>query len=218
MKFSTNIIRSFVDLPNYLSMMVYSIGCNFNCYQCFAYNSLVANPIDVCEDNYIINQIKLNSNLYDAIIFSGGEFLNNNIDDIIVFLIQVRKIFKGIIIVNTNGSHPNKMKILNDQNLVDGFHTDMKLPWYAVDITNIEDQKIIKDITGININQSIINDISSSINYTIQFDKGYSQIRSVKYPQLDELTFDMNKDYINKLNNKYNKKTKYYTNIFIKEE
>ena len=212
-KFSKNIIRSFKDLPNKTSLIIHSIGCNFKCYQCFNYETLVHNPLDICNEQYILNQIKLNGYLADAIIISGGEFLLNNINDILLFIKQVKEIFDGLIIINTNGTSPNKMQQLITANRVDGFHTDMKLPYHLLDIK--KDTELIKIIIGKELTFDIIDNILESIKLTIQCDKEYSQIRSVKYPILNPNAFIENQLYINLLNEKYNKNTPYYINEYL---
>ena len=203
-------------MPNKTSLIIHSLGCNFKCYQCFNYETLVRNPLDVCDEDYILDQIKLNGYLADAIILSGGEFLLNNIDEIILFLKKLKEIYNGLIIINTNGSSPNKMQKLINGNYVDGFHTDMKLPYYLLDIE--KDSELIKAIVGKKLTANKIDRILQSLELTIQCDKGYSQIRSVKYPFLHPSAFKENQIYIDKLNKKYNKHTKYYVNIFIKGE
>lgn len=214
--FSKNIIRSFKDLPDKISLVIHSIGCNFKCYQCFNYETLVRNPSDVCDEQYILDQIKLNGYLVDAIIISGGEFLLNNLDDIILFLARVENIFDGFIIINTNGTSPDKIQELSEYNYVHGFHTDMKLPYHLLNLQ--EDAELIVETIGKKILMNDINSILKSIEYTIKYDQGYSQIRSVKYPFQHLSAFEENQKYIDLLNKKYNKQTKYFVNEFIEGE
>lgn len=155
----------------------------------------------------------MNGYLSDAIIFSGGEFLKNPVDEIVLFLSDVKQIYKGLIIINTNGSYPSKMKVLNEKNLADGFHTDMKLPYYAIDKNSSLSTELVLGIPSELVN---INSFLQSLEYTVQFDKGYSQIRSVKYPFVDDDVFNQNKMYVQYLNSKYNQNTPYYINDFIK--
>ena len=215
-KFSKNIIRSFIDLPDKISLVIHSIGCNLNCYQCFNYEALVHNPLDICNEQYILDQIKLNGYLVDAIIISGGEFLLNDIDEIILFLKKLKEIFNGLIIINTNGTSPNKIQELININWVDGFHTDMKLPYHLLNIK--KDSELIKVIVGKELTINKINNILQSLKLTVQCDKGYSQIRSVKYPFLHPNTFKENQKYIDRLNEKYNKQTPYYINMFVEQD
>ena len=212
-KFSKNIIRSFRDLPNKTSLVIHSIGCNFKCYQCFNYETLVHNPLDVCDEKYILDQIELNGYLADAIIISGGEFLLNDINEIYFFLKQLKEIFDGLIIINTNGTSPDKMQKLIDVNRVDGFHTDMKLPYHL--LNSNKDSKLIKGVIGKILSINEIDNILQSLELTIQCDKGYSQIRSVEYPFLHPSVFEENQIYVDMLNEKYNKNIMYYVNDFV---
>lgn len=209
MTFSKNIVRSFVDLPNHLSLVIHSIGCNLHCHGCFNYENLVSNPQDVCDEEYILKDIRLNGYLSDAIIFSGGEFLNNNISDIEIFLSEVRNVFDGIIIINTNGTFPDKMRAVFEKGVVDGFHTDLKLPFYMMG--EYDDDLMLRGL-GVRVN---IEEILHSIEYTIASDKGYSQVRSVMYPFVQDSVFEENKKYIEMLNTRYNKNTPYFINPFV---
>ena len=101
MLFSKNIIRSFTDLPNHTSLIIHSIGCNLKCYKCFNYETLVANPQNVCDKNGVLSQIKTNGYLSDAIILSGGEFLNNDLNEIKMFINELKEIYDGLIIIKT---------------------------------------------------------------------------------------------------------------------
>ena len=215
-KFSKNIIRSFRDLPDKISLVIHSIGCNFKCYQCFNYEALVHNPLDICDEKYILYQIELNGYLADAIIISGGEFLLNDINRIILFLKELKEIFNGLIIINTNGTSPDKMQKLIDVNYVDGFHTDMKLPYHLLNPN--KDYELIKSVIGKTLSISEIENVLQSLELTIQCDKGYSQIRSVKYPFLHSSAFEENHKYIDMINVKYNKQTPYYVNEFMEGE
>lgn len=215
-KFSKNIIRSFKDLPNKTSLIVHSIGCNFKCYQCFNYETLVRAPLDICNEQYILDQIKLNGYLADAIILSGGEFLLNDLNDIVSFLVRIKNIFDGLIIINTNGTSPDKIQQLSKYDYIDGFHTDMKLPYHLLNLN--KDSELIIEVIGKKLLINDVNNILKSIEYTIKYDKGYSQIRSVKYPLLNISAFEENQIYISLLNKKYNKQTPYYVNEFMEGE
>jgi len=147
MLFSKNIIRSFVDLPNHTSLIINTIGCNLHCYKCFNYKALVSdvNETETCDKMYILSQVKQNGYLSDAIILSGGEFLLNKSSDIAVFLEDLKAYYDGLIIVNTNGCFPEKMRKI--RHLIDGFHTDMKLPYQYIDSEG--DAEIIKLTLGV---------------------------------------------------------------------
>jgi organic radical activating enzyme len=163
---------------------------------------------EICNEDYIIQLIKNNGFIFDAVIISGGEFLLNDLNEIVTFLSDARKIYNGVLIINTNGTFPDKIKRLSDSMLIDGFHTDLKFP------INIENPLLAEQSTG--IKNVKLNDIIRSLEYTIQFDRGYSQIRSVKYPFVDDNMIALNKLYLSDLNNRFKKQTPYYVNEFIK--
>lgn len=215
-KFSKNIIRSFIDLPEHTSMIIHSMGCNLRCYECFNYNRYVLYPREAVNEQYVLEQVALGGDLFDAIILSGGEFLANRLSDVLVFCDKLRKAFKGKIIVNTNGHAPYKMLTLMEEGLVDGFHTDMKLPFHLLHVER--DAKLSKCILGIDIDQPFIDATLRAIELTVATDNGLSQIRSVRYPVLDDSAFEQNKAYIKELNQKYGKSTPYLVNKFYRVE
>lgn len=213
-KFSKNIIRSFNDLPNNISLIVHSIGCNLKCYDCFNYDELVSNPKDICDSDYILKEINMNGYLSDAVIISGGEFLYNNINEIIDFLAKLKETYNGIIIINTNGSFPHKMRKVIDCSLSDGFHTDLKLPYYTLN----KNSELYNIILGQEVAQNTIKKLIKSVKITIMSDRGYSQIRSVRYPILDDSVYEDNIKYIDELNKRFGKNTPYYINEFYPKE
>ena len=216
MKFYTQFIRSFRDLPGYHSLLIHSlVGCNFSCFSCHNYEELVLKKDlqQFYSPEDIVSHLKQNGYFFDALIFSGGEFLLENSDEIIAFLSEVKSVFKGVIIINTNGSFPEKIKLLIGSNLVDGFHVDLKLPYHLLDIK--DDLDIYKRVLGINPTESFIEKLISSIEIVIQHNSPYSKIRTVKYPILSDEFFIENQKFIAKLNQKYNSNVVYTVNEFL---
>lgn len=218
MRFYKNMIRSYIDLPNNISMVIHNIscGCNFKCYGCFNYNDLIVNPPnEYYTEEDILNIIKKQGFMFDAIIFSGGEFLLEDVKNIENFLKSIKKIFNGKIVIYTNGTSPNKVEYLLNKNLVDGFHVDMKLPYHLLDVN--KDKELFNIVLGINPTQNTMNNILKTINIVIKNGSKYNQIRTVKYPILTDDYFKEIELYIKQLENKYNTKIEYRLNDFIKE-
>ena len=183
MRFLKKIIKTSVDFSGHTSALVHSlIGCNLKCYKCHNYKDLVAKQHKkYYSDTDIIEKMKLNGFLFDAIIFSGGEFLLENIEDIKGFLTKLRVVFEGKIIINTNGTFPEKILILAKSDLVDGFHMDIKFDfWNEID-TDVAVKTIGRVVSPIALR--------NSFNTIKQFDKGNSEFRTVKYPFLSEEYF-----------------------------
>lgn len=216
MRFYKNFIRSFRDLPNHHSLLIHSLaGCNFKCIGCHNYKELIENKDtqDYFEDSDIIDQLKLNGYLFDAIIFSGGEFLLEDLDSISQLLRDVRRFFNGIIIINTNGAFPNKIAHYLNEQLVDGFHIDMKLPYHLLSVE--EDKDIYQTILGIKPTQDFIEKLLLSIEFTIKNNSPYSQVRTVKYPMLSQEYFTEIEKYISKLRRKYSSNVPYRLNDYL---
>lgn len=217
-KFYKNIIRSYIDLSDHISMLIHSIssGCNLKCFECFNYNDLIKNPpSEYYTEEDIYNIIKRQGFMFDAIILSGGEFLLENIENIIEFLNNIRYIYDGKIVIYTNGTNPEKVKTLLNKKLVDGFHVDMKLPFHLLDIE--QDKEIFYKILGIQPSKKIIDKMLKTIEIVIKDNSPYSQIRTVRYPILTDDFFNEIKLYIDDLKRKYNSQIQYKLNDFIKE-
>ena len=210
MRFSKNIIRSFVDLPGKTSMIIYSIGCNLNCYECFVYEALITHPQNIITEEEIFEHIKKNGFLFDSLIISGGEFLINDMQDIVPFLSSIRAIFDGLMIINTNGTYPEKVETLLKNKLIDGIHLDLKLPPVP-----IVEQEVIEAIYGVNIN---LDSVLKTAQEICKNNSPYSQFRTVQYPILGTEYFDLTNQLVDIWNKTYNSNIKWYLNPFIDKE
>jgi len=185
MKFLKKIIKTSVDLKGYNSILIHSlVGCNLRCYKCHNYKELVEKtPVDYYTSEDILKKIKKSNNLFDALIISGGEFLIEDLSDIIEFLNKIREIFNGKIIINTNGTYPEKIKKIIELNLVDGFHMDIKFNiWGELDET-------VDKIIGVKSNNELKYKLLMSFNIIKNSNLCNSQFRTVKYPFINEEYF-----------------------------
>lgn len=214
MRFYKKIIKTSVDLKPYTSLVIHSLeGCNLNCYGCFNREEIIEknHKIYLTEED-VLEKLKLNGFLVDAVIFSGGEFLISDIKEIINFLEKVREIFRGYIIIYTNGTFPKKVKRLIELNLVDGFHVDMKLPFHSKTLKKEDFEKIL----GHRMTQDISKRVLNTISIVVEQNSSMSQIRTVRYPNLPEEYFEEIKTYIHQLNKRYDSNVVYKLNDFIK--
>ncbi len=221
MKFYKNLIRSFNDLHGHHALLIHTLtGCNFHCYGCHNYEELVLNKDTqpyYYEDD-IIEHIQFNGYFFDAIILSGGEFLLESLDQIIPFLFKVKSIFKGIIIINTNGTFPDKIKVLLDRNLVDGIHLDMKLPYHLLHLNNKDDQEVYKSVLGFIPTKLLVDRLITSVHLVIEHNSPYSQIRTVQYPILSMDFFNEIKYFVEALNKNYDTNVPYFVNEFMEQD
>lgn len=217
-KYYKKLILTFSEIENHPSLLIHGLtGCMFKCYECFNYDELVVKQHeqfytidDVLE--YIIKQ----QDLFDYLLFSGGEFLLAPLEDLVEDLTKIRQATQKKIIIYTTGVELHKMQVLMDKKLVDGYHIDMKLPYHLL---TIDDLDLIEHTMGIKLKDlKLINKLIEAIHFVVKNDQGLSQIRSVKYPFLDESAFVECKSFIMSLNDLYNKNIPYEAHTFIYPE
>ncbi|SER62289.1 Pyruvate-formate lyase-activating enzyme [Gracilibacillus ureilyticus] len=215
MKFYNNFIRTFTDLPDHTTLLVHSLsGCLLHCYGCHNYEEIVANtPKQYKTEEELLNYLEKSGFLFDAIMFSGGEFLIDKVSEIEKLLQQVRNIFNGKIIITTCGVYPDKIKKLLTENLADGFHIDMKLPYHVLNAEN--DKQIFRDVMGITPNRRLIEKLLLSIDHVIEHNSSIDQIRTVKYPILADIFFDEIRNYVEERKDHFRSSVPYFLNEFM---
>ena len=217
-KYYDKLLLSLSEIPGHPSMLVHALtGCTFHCYNCFNYDLLINTKHDTFYsiDNLLV-LIKKQENLFDYLIFSGGEYLAADIDDLISDLTKVRKNTDKKIIIYTTGVYYSKMKTLFTLGLVDGFHIDMKLPYHLL---TEDDFELIELTMGLNLNNlKIFEDLLKSIDFVVSSDLGNNRIRTVRYPFASESSFEECQSYINGLNKKYGSNVPYDINPFVYPE
>ncbi len=214
-KYYENIIFSMSEIEGHPLLLVHALtGCMFHCYKCFNYEELIEKKHEkyyTIDD--VLKTIERQHHIIDYILFSGGEFLLAPLESLIHDLKKVRAITDRKIIIYTTGFALEKMKVLVEKNLVDGFHIDMKLPYHLL---TIEDLDLIEHTMGIRLKDlKLIKKLMDAIEFVVQNDRGLSQVRSVKYPFLDESAFVECKSFIDRLNRLYNRNIPYFANRFL---
>lgn len=213
-RYYANLQLTFAEIKNASALLIHSLGgCIFHCHQCLNYDELIIkkHPHALSIDQ-VVETIQLDESLLDVIILSGGEYLISPLEEMIHDLKCIREVTNKPIIIYTTGYFLEKMKILVDMKLVDGFHIDMKLPYHLL---TEEDQELIQLTLGKNISIDQIHTMLDAIQFVIQTDQGYSQVRSVKYPFLDSSAFTECSLYISELRAQYHKNTPYEAHPFI---
>ena len=119
------------EYPNHISSIIYTRGCNMNCKHCFNPELQALRPF---KNIYFKNVSQYFSNYIDAITISGGEPLIQR--DIVQFIKRLKKL--GYLVkLNTNGSVPNKLEYLLQNNLVDYVSMSIKGDYISYDyLTN----------------------------------------------------------------------------------
>lgn len=116
---------SLVDWPGKVSAVVFLGGCNFRCPYC--YNAdLVLRPESL--PNVELDQIAdylVSNPLLDGVVVSGGEpTIHPDLPELIRWLGS----FKLAVKLDTNGSNPEMLRLLLEENLLDYVAMDLKAP------------------------------------------------------------------------------------------
>jgi len=137
---------SLLDYPGKVAAIIWTTGCNFRCP--FCYNpDLVFEKTDNVSIEHILSFLDARKGKIDALSISGGEpFLQRDLKD---FISQVKN--RGYLVkVDTNGSFPDKMKELLDEDLIDYLSMDVKAT-----------KNKYNEITGVSVD---VDDIRTSID------------------------------------------------------
>ncbi len=154
--------QSFIDYPGNITAVVFTQGCNFRCGYC--HNPSLVLP-ELFEKPYcneeILSYIKKYSKLLDAVCITGGEpTLHSDLPD---FIQRIKK--EGLKVkLDTNGSNPEMLKKLYQQNLLD---------FVAMDIKHLLQPEKYKSIIGKEVSTLLFNNILQSIDCIEQSEIDY---------------------------------------------
>ena len=113
---------SLLDYDGLISIILFSPGCNYKCPYCHNYKSVVSSN-ELLSFNKIYDYLKERTGLVDAVTFSGGEpTLQKDLKEVIK---EVKKLGYKIKL-DTNGSNPEVINELLDENLLDYVAMDIK--------------------------------------------------------------------------------------------
>jgi len=130
MQISSIIKDSFQEYEGEHSLVLFSHGCNLNCYHCYNYNRITS---DIIGD--AISKIDTNiTPLHSAVVLLGGEpTIHKDID-------QVCKHIKSLhlkVKLYTNGMLPDIVNNLIQKNLLDSISVDIKSVTNVSELTGI---------------------------------------------------------------------------------
>lgn len=115
-----------LDYPEKLACTVFTQGCNFRCPFC-QNGSLVLNNISDSAEKYdeeeVLQIIKKRKNILEGVCISGGEPTVQK--DLKEFIKKIKEL--GLLVkLDTNGSHPELIKELHREHLIDYVAMDIK--------------------------------------------------------------------------------------------
>lgn len=112
-----------LDFPGKVACIVFTPGCNFRCP--FCHNASLVTHIDGerIEEEEILSYLEKRQGLLDGVVVTGGEpTLQGDLAD---FLGKVKALGYAVKL-DTNGTSPEKLKILVEKGLVDYVAMDIK--------------------------------------------------------------------------------------------
>ena len=123
MKFAGFIKNSFVDYPGNLSAVVFTFGCNFNCWFCHNRKIIEDKNFENIDEKEVLDFLEKRKGLLDGLVISGGEpTLNYDLEN----FVKKVKAFGYKIKLDTNGTNPEILSKLLNEKLIDFVAMDVK--------------------------------------------------------------------------------------------
>jgi pyruvate formate lyase activating enzyme len=190
---------SFIDYPNKLSTVIFTLGCNFNCPYCHNKHLINKNA----HGKHIKKNItSLLSNEYiEGLVITGGEpTLQKNLID---FIKNIKQEYNNISIkLDTNGTSPNILEKLIKDNLIQ---------YIAMDIKNTLDVLSYSKSVGKLIDEKTIYKIKKSIDIIEKSDIDY-EFRTTVVKTITPI------DKIKKIAENLQDKSRYYLQQYIQRK
>jgi pyruvate formate lyase activating enzyme len=160
--------NSFVDYPGNIAAVLFTPGCNLNCYYC--HNQSLIKPLEekLINIESIIEWLATRKMFLDGVVISGGEpTLQAGLEE---YIEKIKKL--GYLVkLDTNGTQPLILQNLIEKNLIDYVAMDIKAPL-----------PLYPEICGVDISTGHIED---SINLLMEGRVDY-EFRTTFVPQLKE--------------------------------
>ena len=132
---------SLLDYPDRISAIVWTSGCNLRCPFCYN-KDLALGTAELFPHDEILSFLLKRKTLLEGVVISGGEPLLH--DDLVDFIKRIKNL-RLLVKIDTNGTFPEQLRELLEQQLVDYIAMDVKAP-----------KKKYSQLTGIKIDLSKI--------------------------------------------------------------
>lgn len=116
--------NSLIDYPKHISCVVFTPGCNMNCWYCHNREIITMVEGTIAEEE-IFNFLKMRVGFIDGVVISGGE---PTMQQDLVSFIQKIKALNFKVKLDTNGTNLQMLKELVEANLLDYIAMDVKAP------------------------------------------------------------------------------------------
>lgn len=143
MDFCGLVKTSTLDFPGKIAAVLFSPGCNYDCFYCHN-RELLQKGTPLINPAGIMDFLEKRRGLLDGVVLTGGEAALQK--DIAGFAKKLKEM--GYLVkLDTNGSRPEVVKSLLDEDLLDYAALDYKAPWdrYAEFCGSAADPKEVKN-------------------------------------------------------------------------
>ncbi len=144
---------SMIDFPGYISAIVFTQGCNIRCKYCHNPELLPVQADTTYSEEEILFYLEKRRKCLEGLVITGGEpTLQPDLKD---FITKVKS-FGYKIKLDTNGTNPEVVRQLIQENLVDFIAMDIKAPFdkYALVCGPVNTDKV-KETMSLIINSGI---------------------------------------------------------------
>lgn len=121
-----------LDYPDNVACIIFTQGCNYKCPFCHNSSLIKNDGNDLTDESLVLSYLKKRQGILDGVSISGGEPLIQK--DLKAFIKKVKKMGYKVKI-DTNGSNPEGLKDLIDNNLIDYVAMDIKNTFTKYDLT-----------------------------------------------------------------------------------
>ncbi len=116
--------NSFVDYPGKIAAVLFSTGCNYDCWYC--HNRGLLSQQESLDNNEILDFLYRRREQLDAVVFSGGEVcMQKGLAEMMSEVKEMGYLIK----LDTNGAYPGVIKELLGKELLDFIAMDIKAPF-----------------------------------------------------------------------------------------
>ncbi len=123
MRFAGFIKNSFVDYPENIAAVVFTFGCNFNCWYCHNHQLIEGDAKETISEDEVLKFLQSRQGMLDSLVISGGEPTLHA--DIKPFIEKVKALGYKVKL-DTNGTNPKFLQQLLSEKLIDFVAMDIK--------------------------------------------------------------------------------------------
>ena len=121
MRIAGMLSNSFVDYPAHIAAVVFTPGCNMDCWYC--HNRHILKSHGIMDENKVLEFLHARKNFLDGVVLTGGEPLLQ--EDAAAFIRKLRD--TGLLVkLDTNGSYPKALEDIIREGLVDYIAMDLR--------------------------------------------------------------------------------------------